>query len=220
MHTERTRDRGIIASYVDPLALGEHTRAALDGLGYRVVQGATIGHFDDQRFRPRIRIIDDRFLSRLPSADVDPDTPVIVLSGTRPLPIADPRVVGHLQRPANLTPLYALIQQALEPNPRRSPRVDTALTARAAQSGRRFVANLASLSSQGCLLSETEHIDRGSRLNVEFAVPGTGLLMARAECVYELGSGYGLRFDSTTGRVRALIDHFVTQRLAARQAFV
>jgi hypothetical protein len=219
MPDERTRDRGTIASYVDQPALGLHTRAALGGLGYRVVQAAAVGRFDDPAFLADVRLVDDRHLSRLPSIEADPDTPIIVLSGPRPRPLEDPRITGHLLRPARLASLYPLIQHSLEATPRSAPRVGTTLAARVAQSGRRFVAHLISLSSHGCLLSPTQPIDRGSKLNVEFAVPGYDPFMARALCVSNSSAGYGLRFESTPDEIRASIDDFVTQRLAARPAF-
>lgn len=219
MATERTRDRGTIASYVEPPALGRHTRAALEGLGYRVLQVAAVARFGDPSLRADVRVVDDRFLSRLPTVAEDPDTPIIVLSGPRPRPLDDPRVAGHLLRPARLAGLYPLIQQCLEPTPRSAPRVQTTLAARAAQAGRRFVASLAALSTDGCLLRGSETIDRGTKLNLEFEVPGVGLVMARALCVCASNAGYGLRFESTGDAVRESIDAFVTQRLAARPAF-
>lgn len=219
MRNERTRDRGTIASYVEQPALGFHTRAALAGLGYRLVQAAAVGRFDDAAFRPDLRIVDERHLSRLPTIDADPGTPIIVLSGPRPRPIEDPRIAGHLLRPARLDSLYPLIQHCLEPTPRSAPRVGTTLAARVAQSGRRFVASLLSLSSHGCLLSPTQPIEQGSKLNVEFGVPGRSLVMARALCVSSSSAGYGLRFESTPDAIRDSIDSFVTQRLATQPAF-
>jgi len=219
MATERTRDRGTIASYVEPPALGRHTRAALEGLGYRVLQAAAVGRFDDASIRVDVRIVDDRFVSRLPSLADDPDTPLIVLSGPRPRQLDDARVVGHLSRPVRLTSLYPLLQRCLEHTPRSAPRVETLLAARVAQAGRRFVASLAALSAHGCLLRGGEAIHRDTKLNVEFEVPGAGLVMARAACVCASDAGYGLRFESTSDGVRESIDAFVTQRLAARPAF-
>ena len=143
-----------------------------------------------------------------------------MLSGSRPRPLEDPRIAGHLLRPARLGSLYPLIQHCLETTPRSAPRVGTILAARVAQSGRRFIASLISLSSHGCMLSPTQPIERGSKLNVEFAVPGQSLVMARALCVSTSNAGYGLRFESTPDSIRESIDFFVTQRLATQPAFV
>jgi len=218
LHTDRTAERGVIASYVDPQAFGRLTRAALRGLGYEVVQAAFVGRFDDPTFRPSLRLVADRHLDRLPSRDVDPDTPIIVVAGREPRPKDDPRIVGQLLRPVRLSLLYPMIQEALEPTPRGAPRVMTELVARIAHAGERFVAQLDSLSIQGCHVRDGERVAPGTKLNIEFALPGTEPVLARAACVTRTGEGAGLVFDSTPDSVRDSIDSFVTQRLAAMPA--
>ena len=215
---ERTADRGIIASYVDPQAFGRLTRAALRGLGYDVVQAAFVGRFDDPSWRPSLRLVAEPHLERLPSPDEDPSTPIIVVSTHDPRPKEDPRVVGHLLRPIRLSHLYPLIQDALEPMPRGAPRVMTELVARVAHAGERFVAQLDSLSVQGCHVREAEGVEPGTRVNLEFALPGADPVLTRAACVSRTDEGAGLLFDSTPESVRDSIDSFVTQRLATRPA--
>jgi len=213
-----TAPRGAIASYIDPQAFGRLTRAALRGLGYGVVQAAFVGRFDDASWQPRLRLVADRHLDRLPSLDEDPDTPIIVVTGRDPRPKDDPRVVGQLLRPIRLSSLYPMIQDALEPTPRGAPRVMTELVARIAHAGERFVAQLDSLSIHGCHVRDADRVETGTRLNIEFALPGSDPVLTRAACVTRTGEGAGLVFDSTSDAVRDSIDTFVTQRLAAMPA--
>ena len=216
---DRNADRGIIASYVDPQSFGRLTRAALRGLGYDVVQAAFMGRFDDPRWTPSLRLVADRHLDRLPSREADPDTPIIVVAGREPRPMDDPRVVGHLLRPIRLSMLYPMVQETLEPTPRGAPRVMTELIARIAHAGERFVAQLDSLSIHGCHVRDGERVTPGTKLNIEFALPGTEPVLARAACVSRTDDGAGLVFDSTPDAVRDSIDTFVTRRLAAMPAF-
>ena len=110
--------RRVIASYVPPRSLTRRTRAALSGLGYRIVPAATRGRFDDDSWEPDIRIIDERHLDRVPAEPYLPRIPIVVLTGSRPLSCHDPRVVGSLPRPARLERLYPILQSALEDQPR------------------------------------------------------------------------------------------------------
>lgn len=210
--------RGTIASYVDPQAFGRLTRAALRGLGYGVVQAAFVGRFDDTSWQPTLRLVADRHLDRLPSRDEDPDTPIIVVAGRDPRPKDDPRIVGQILRPVRLSQLYPMIQQTLEPTPRGAPRVMTEIVARIAHAGERFVARLDSLSIQGCHVRDDARVTPGTRVNLEFALPGSDPVLTRAACVTRTSHGAGLVFDSTTEAVRDSIDAFVTRRLAASLA--
>ncbi len=219
INDDRTAERGIIASYVDPQSFSRLTRAALGGLGYDVVQAAFVGRFDDPTFDPSIRLVGDRHLERLPPPSVDPDTPIVVVTGAEPRPKDDPRIVGQLLRPVRLSLLYPMLQRALESTPRGAPRVPTELVARIAHGGERFVAQLDSLSIHGCHVRDDERIEPGTKINVEFALPGSEPVHARASCVGRTGEGAGLVFDSTSDAVRDSIDAFVTQRLASMSAF-
>ena len=78
--TSRMKRRKIIASYVSPHAFAPRTRAALVGLGYRVVAASTRGRFDDTSWQPDLRIVDDRHFDKLPVENYLPRTPVIVLT--------------------------------------------------------------------------------------------------------------------------------------------
>jgi hypothetical protein len=215
MHKERTMQKKIIASYVGPRSFAARTRAALECLGYSVIQASTRGRFDDSSWRPVLRIADERHLQRLPKAESDPDTPIILLTGARPRRCDDARIAGRVQRPAELGELYRLLQLALERHPRSAPRVGTHLAARCVQSDRRWVGAVVSLSRTGCLFRSSELVERGMRMNLQFALPRAGLVSTRAEVVHRRGGNLGLAFSETSSGISHDIDGFVTQRLAA-----
>ena len=83
---------------------------SLSGLGYRIVPASTRGRFDDDSWKPDLRIVDERHVDRLPVENYLPRTPIIVLGSSERRTWQDPRVVGHLRRPADLNGLYPLIQ--------------------------------------------------------------------------------------------------------------
>lgn len=198
-----------------PRAFAPRARAALEGLGYRVVSAFAMGRFDDLSWRPTLRLVDERQYSKIPSEAQDPNTPVILMTGIRPLTIKDGRIVGGVSRPAELRDLYPLIQRAMEPTPRSVPRVRTQLAARCIRSDQRFAGNVVSLSEGGCLFRSRQTIERGAQMNLQFALPsGGGIVSARAECVHEGADGAGLRFTTAPSEVRRHIAQFVSQRLA------
>jgi hypothetical protein len=167
MRRENTPERGCIASYVGPHALAPHTRAALEGLGYSVVPAFSMGRFEDTSWTPVIRLVDERHLPKIPAVDDDPNTPIIVLTGTRPKEIQDERVAGHVSRPAQFSDIYRILQQSLEATPRGSPRVETLLAARCSRADHRWVGNIVSLSEGGCLFRSAEPVKAGDSMNLE-----------------------------------------------------
>jgi len=214
MQRKTKSERRTIASYVGPRSLAPQTRAALRGLGYELVPAFTMGRFDDASWHPALRLVDERQIERIPSRDVDPDTPVILLSGVRHAETDDPRVLGQIQRPAELADLYPLIQRALERTPRQAPRAPTLLSGRCIRSDRRWVGSVLSLSEGGCLFKTSQPIDAGEAMNLQFALPQNGILSARAVCVYRREGAMGLAFSDTPAEIRRRISSFVTRRLA------
>jgi hypothetical protein len=120
-----------------------------------------------------------------------------------------------VQRPAELVPLYQLIQEQLEEYPRRTPRVRTQLSARCVHADRRVVGAVVSLSENGCLFRANEDLDEGLRMNLQFAIPSVGLLSTRAECVRQERDAVGLVFTDPPLETRHCINDFVSHRLAA-----
>jgi len=214
MRRKRKSERGTIASYVGPRAFAPGTRAALEGLGYRVVPAFAMGRFDDPSWKPSLRLVDERQYEKIPTPGQDPETPLIVMTGVRPLAIKDNRIIGRVRRPAELRQLYSLIQSGLETTPRAVPRVATQLAARCIRRDQRSVGNVISLSEGGCLFRTREAIEHGAQLNLQFALPHRGILSTRAQCIHQSGGGAGLRFTEAAVDVREHIAEFVAQRLA------
>lgn len=207
---KRTR----IASYVGPRAFARQTDASLAGLGYFVVPAFAMGRFDDISWLPSLRLVDERHYERIPSFESDPKTPVILLTGARPKEIEDPRIVGRVPRPAELAELYPLIQRALEPTPRSAARVETRLSARCIRADRRHVGSVTSLSERGCLFRSHRPIDSGSGMNLQLALPGSGIISMRAVCVRRHDGAAGLVFANPSLNARRSIGGFVNGLLA------
>ena len=204
----------IIASYASPQAFAPRTRAALAGLGYRMIAASTRGRFDDDSWRPSLRIVDDRHLDKLPEENYLPRTPVIVLRGSRPRHWRDPRVVGEAARPAGLADLYPLIQQALEEHPRRAPRTATQIPARCTHADRRWMGAILSLSVDGCLFQTFSEMSPGLECNLLFPLPRGRMISTRTRVEHRYDQGVGLSFLNAPEAARGAIAEFVTDRLA------
>jgi len=231
MRTKVRPARAVIASYVEPRTFAPGTRAALQGLGYAVVPALCFGRFDvprtgrfDAPGRGRgdepaeaaaIRLVDERHADRIPGADQDPDTPIVLVSGRRRPRIDDPRIAGVVTRPVDLDTLYPILQRALEATPRRVPRVPIQLSARAMRADRRWAGSLTSLSVGGCYLRSSRRVPLGTPLCVQFALPHNGVLTTRAVCVHADDEGTGLAFTDASDVARREIGGYVAERLAA-----
>lgn len=207
--------RPILASYVPPHAYAPRTRAALAGLGYRIVPASTMGRFDDDRWKPDLRIVDERHLDRLPVENYLPRTPVIVLSTSRRRTCNDPRVVGQVQRPADLNTLYPLIQRALEDHPRGSARAQTELPARCTRADRGWMGAIVSLSTTGCLFRTRSEMQPGLELNMLFPLPRDRMVYTRARVMRRENDCIGMQFHDPPEPSQRAIGEFVTERLAA-----
>jgi len=210
--------RRVIASYVGPRAFAAHSRAALESLGYEVIAASTRGAFDDPSWPADLRLIDERHLGRLPDSSTDP-TPIVLLCGSardgRRDSDDDPRIVAHIQRPARLRDLYGEFQRALEPFPRRAPRVATELAARGISDERRFVGAVRSLSEYGCLFQGAHGLRGGDHFNLQIAIPSEGVVTARGRCVHAGSSEVGVEFVSSSQSTRDCIGEFVLHRLSS-----
>jgi hypothetical protein len=209
--------RKILASYVSPHAYAPRTRAALVGLGYRVIAASTRGRFDDDSWKPDLRIVDDGNFEKLPDENYLPRTPVIVLTGGRRRPWRDPRVVGEISRPAELTEIYPLIQDALEETPRRAARAPTQLPARCTRADRRWVGAIVSLSTSGCLFQTRSEMAPGMDFNLLFPLPRDRMVYTRARVLHRDGEQIGMSFRNPPATSRHAIAEFVTKRLATAQ---
>lgn len=208
------RDNAVIASYVSPHAFAPRVRAALSGLGYRVVAATTRGRFSDDRWKPDLRIIDDRHFDRLPPENSPPRIPVIMLGGVRPRGWHDPRIVGEIARPASLQEIYPLIQRALEANPRHAARAPTQLPARCTRADQRWMGDVVSLSTRGCLFRGAAELDPDHEFNLFFPLPRGRMVHTRARTRHQAGDQVGMEFcNPPEGSLRA-IEEYVSERLA------
>lgn len=206
--------RRVIASYVSPHGFAPRTRAALVGLGYRVVAASTRGRFDGTSWQPDLRIVDDRHFDKLPVEDYLPRTPVIVLTGAQSREWRDSRVVGEVTRPAELAELYPLIQKALEDHPRRAARTPTQLPARCTRAERRWMGAIVSLSSNGCLFRTSSEMSPGLDFNLLFPLPRGRMVSTRARAITREGDQLGMAFTNPPDPSSQAIAEFVSERLA------
>jgi hypothetical protein len=219
MKARRKGPNRLIAVHANSRAMTSPTRGALGRLGYELVR-ADGERFHDSDPAPDMRIVDERLFDEIPSIEAEPSMPLVVLTGVRPLtdvsPQREPRIVGRIARPAGLTPLYGLLQQTLEDTPRRVPRVPTRLPARWVRCEKLSIGAILSLSERGCLLRTTEDaIEQGMRMQLQFALPGAGLLSMNARCIHGSGSDIGLSFHEPASSMRNAISGFVSELLSA-----
>jgi len=203
-----------IASYVPPQAYASRVRAALEGLGYRIIPVATRGRFEDDSWEPDLRIVDERHLHLIPAEDYLPRTPVVLLSGDTPTTPRDRRVVGIVRRPATLAELYPILQRTLEETPRIAARAPTELPGRCTQSDQRWMGAVVSLSERGCLFRTRASLEADQQLSLLFPLPRGQMVAARARVIGQQGPSVGLIFDELAPRVRAAVAQYVEDRLA------
>jgi hypothetical protein len=206
--------RPVIASYVPPHAFAPRTRAALAGLGYRIVPASTKGRFDDDHWKPDLRIVDERHFDRLPVENYLPRTPIIVLSSSERRSWRDPRVVGQVRRPTDLAALYPLIQSALEDHPRGNARAQTQLPARCTRADQGWMGAIVSLSAGGCLFRTRSEMEPGLEINLLFPLPRDRMVYMRARVMHRENDCVGMQFRDPSGPSRQVISEFVTERLA------
>jgi hypothetical protein len=193
------------------------TRAILAKLGYAILLPEELESVaGGLPVRPALRIVDERQLAEVPE-DSDP-LPIIVLTGRHGVTGADSRIVGAIRRPAGMHELFRLIQQVTEETPRSTPRVPTHLSGRGRTEGREWRAAILSLSSNGCLIRTAEPLTLGTRLDLTFALPGSGEVCVQAEMAYQLLPDVGLIFHGVATRQRQVIERFVTLALTPAPA--
>jgi hypothetical protein len=188
---------------------------ALRALGYSLYEGDDTDEssFDDSR----IWLVDADRLEE-PEPEPNPDLRLLVIASPRQSALDDPRVYAQTPRPGRLGPVYNMLQNALEQTPRCTPRIPTQLSARCIRSDRRSIGAVLSLSEGGCLLRTRETLRKGSKVDLQFALPSYGLISTPAECRYMRRGHAGLAFAAPPPDVRYTIAHFVTHQLASREA--
>jgi hypothetical protein len=178
-------------------------RTALGRLGYRLISPD-----ESKRYPPALRLMNPRALPRIPN---DP-TPMILIGAAADTAREDARVAGVLQRPADLTRLYRVLQNALEDRPRECPRAATRLPARCVEDDRDWPGAILELSAKGCLLhSSAAPSPEGTRIT--FALPERGLVEATAEMRSRRDGDAGLFFREISESHRSAIAEYVNQVL-------
>jgi hypothetical protein len=209
--------RRVLVVHAAPDAFAPRTRLLFHKLGYAIVDPDELAELvaSGACARPDLRIVDERSLGEV-SEDPPPQVPIVVLSGRHGVTGADSRIVGAVRRPAGLHELYRLVQQVLEDTPRTAPRIPTHLPARCRVGEREWSSAVLSLSENGCLMRSPESPALGTRLEMSFTLPRTGLLRLDAEIAYQLVPDFGLVFNGTSPAVREAIKNFVQDALTAR----
>lgn len=191
---------------------------ALRALGYSMVD------FDSDRTAPDVRdacrllLVDQLRLAEIPGPDQDADRRILLIASASGRPHEDPRIFATTRRPARLGAVYEMIQSALESSPRSSPRIRTRLSARCIHGEQRSIGAVLSLSEGGCLLRSGDPLSPGATVQLQFALPSSGLVSTRAECRYARASDAGLAFADSSADLRHAISHFVTTQLASGDA--
>lgn len=123
--------------------------------------------------------------------------------------------IGSIERPAGFHDLYRLVQTALEPNPRATPRVQTSIPARIRGASSSDAAQVVSLSRGGCLLRRENPPSPGEEIAFEFELPRCGTLEIVGRTVYRRASEVGLVFRNLSAPASQGIQSFVEERMLA-----
>ena len=214
-HVSSARDRRI-GVRLTPRSVAPRVLSALRTLGYTLEVSPPDDTSDPElpSDRPGLWLIDSDRLHEIPNVSLAPDVSLLVFASPLQPRSVDPRVIGETTRPGQLSVVYELIQQALEQNPRRCPRITTRLAARCIRGDRRSNDSLVSLSEGGCLLRSNDALKHGSEVELQFALPDCGLISTPAECRYHKGSDIGLAFSDPTPDPRRSVANFVTLQLS------
>ena len=203
---------------ITPKSLAPRVLEALRALGYTMVDLDSERVSEQSRESCGLWLVDDERLAELPGPDKEPDRRILLIASARSAACEDSRIFASTRRPARLGSVYEMLQSALESTPRSAPRVRTQLSARCIRGEQRSLGAVLSLSEGGCLLRTGEKLSRGSKLDLQFALPNYGLISTHAECRYARESDAGLAFSDFASDVRHTIAHFVTSQLAASDA--
>ena len=209
--TNSAQDRGI-GLHLNDRSLAPRVLEALRQLGYDLRSADE----DDFLESARVRLVDIERINELPTEKEAPDLRLLAIGLDAREEFQDSRIFAQTHRPGRLGSVYAMIQKALEKTPRKCPRIPTRLSARCIRSDRRSIGAVLSLSEGGCLLRTSELLRRGSKINLQFALPEYGLISTPAECRYTRQGDVGLTFSEPPPDVRRTIAHFITLELASQ----
>jgi hypothetical protein len=215
MHAKPTPNTTIgrnIHVRLTPRSLAPKVLPALQVLGYtlREENDSVASDASDSAFW----LVDETRLAELPNVEIAPDMRILLVTSLRSDAHEDARVLVQTSRPAQLSAVYAMIQSAIEHNPRRTPRVRTQLSARCIRADRRSLGAVLSLSEGGCLLRTGDSLRKGTQVDLQFALPEYGLVSTPAQCRYVRKGDAGMEFSQPARDIRHSIARFVTTQLA------
>lgn len=195
-----------------PRSVAPKVLPALRALGYTLRE-------DDEPIDKTVPIsgfwlVDEARLDELPNAKIAPAARILLISSPRKYQRDDIRIMARTTRPARLSAIYSMIQSTLENRPRMTPRIQTQLSARCIRADRRSIGAVLSLSEGGCLLRTGDSLRRGTKVDLQFALPEYGLVSTPAACRYTRSGDAGLEFSEPAADIRHSIAHFVTSQLA------
>ena len=207
-----------IETLLSPRSLAPRVYQALQALGYSIRSEAfecADGAISDPKLEHNgVWLVDENRLRELPGPGVAPHARILLISSSHRASSTDRRIIAQTPRPARLAPVYSMIQAAVEVRPRRTPRIQTNLSARCLRAKRQSTGAILSLSEGGCLLRTPVDLKKGLKVNLQFALPDYGLVSLSAECRYMRKGDAGLEFIDPAPDIRHSIAYFVTLQLA------
>jgi len=206
----QTETPRVILSLAPPQSYVSLARLKLSQAGYSILsEDRWEAHYGNIRRAPDLVIVDAERASELGGLPG-----ILLYAHGQSVPWAA-SAVGSIERPAGFHDLYRLVQAALEPNPRATPRVPTSIPARV-RGGRGGVeARVVSLSRGGCLLRRENPPDTGEEIALEFELPRCGTVEIVGRTVYRRASEAGLVFRNLSAPASQGIQSFVEERILA-----
>ncbi len=200
----------VILSLSPPQSYLPLARLKLSQVGYSILsEDRWESHYANVRRAPDLVIVDAERANELGGL------PGILLYAPRQNVPWAASAVGSIERPAGFHDLYRLVQAALEPNPRATPRVPTSIPARIRGASGVAEAQVVSLSRGGCLLRRENPPDPGEEIAFEFDLPRCGTLEIVGRTVYRRAHEAGLVFRNLSAPASQGIQSFVEERMLA-----
>ncbi len=200
----------VILSLAPPQSYVPLARLKLSQAGYSVIsEDRWEAHYRNVGRSPDLVIVDAERVSELSGLPG-----ILLYSRGQNVPWAA-SAVGSIERPAGFHDLYRLVQTALEPNPRATPRVPTSIPARVRSAAGGEDAQVVSLSRGGCLLRRENPPEPGEEVLIEFELPRVGTLEIIGRSVYRRVCEAGFVFRNLSTPASRGIQSFVEERMLA-----
>jgi len=198
----------VILSLSPPHSYVPLARLKLSQAGYSVVsEDSWEAHYGNVRRAPDLVIVDAERVHELAGLPA-----ILLYSRGANVPWA-PSAIGSIERPAGFHDLYRLVQTALEPNPRATPRVPTSIRARVRDNGTDAEGHVVSLSRGGCLLRRDNPPAPGAEVALEFELPRIGTLSIVGRTVYRRTTEAGVVFRNLSAPASRGIQRFVEEKM-------